>query len=171
MEFRQKFQKWQPFFEGRSKKMSTRLFSFILLFFAFQHRTGSSIREKIWFSHSFLSNLSYLKVSKRFKNFEKFSPSGRRLAPLGQERAGHYGSSERTNFSKLLNRFETFRYDKFDKNEWENNIFLQIDEPGLCWEAKMIKIKEKALLTFLSTDLRKKATISRIFVGIWWNFT
>ena len=72
------------FFRRSVEKNVNKAYFLNFFIFASQHRLGSSICKKIWFSHSFLSNLSYLKVSKRFKIFEKFTPSGRRWAPSGR---------------------------------------------------------------------------------------
>ena len=100
-----------------------------LLIMTSHYWRGTSIREKMCFSCSFSSNLSVLKVSKRFEYFDKFASAGAPVGLATPPGGGAPAAPGRTNFSKFSNRGETFRTDKFDENEQENHIFSRINEP------------------------------------------
>ena len=78
--------------------------------------------------------------------------------------------SERTHFSKFQNRFETFRYDKFDQNEQENNLFSRIDALCKCREAIMSKIREKSLVGKKFDTLSQKCCRFQNFCSIFMKF-
>ena len=125
MTFRRKFWTWQPFFQSVSNFFQQGIFAHYDV--SLLNRLIDS--RKMWFSCSFSSNISVLKVSKRFENFKKFASAGAPVGLATPPGGGAPAAPGRTNFSKFSNRFETFRTDKFDENEQENHIFSRINEP------------------------------------------